>query len=69
MVIFCPEKELCVGNTLFKHKYRHKYPRVTRDKSIIALAMVKKDVLRTVRGLIIMSDNYVVLCRIKLVGA
>ena len=40
-----------MGNTYFKHRSLHKYTRVARDqdevvvKSIIALVLVKKDIL------------------------
>ena len=76
------ERELCVGNTYFKHRSWHKYTRVTKGKegveikSMIYLELVKRDMLRYVqdvrtvrrmgRGL---SDHYVVLCNVRLVGA
>ena len=59
----CAERGLCVGSTYLKYKSMHKYTRVARAqdgvevKSIIYLALVKKDMLhfvqcvRAVRGM------------------
>ena len=82
MVKFYEERGFCVGNIYFKHRSEHKYTRVagSRDgveiKSMIDLVLVKRDMLRYVqdvravrrmgRGL---SDHYVVLCKVRLVGA
>ena len=78
---FCAERWLCVGNTYYEHKNLHKYTRVAKSqdgvevKSMIDLVLVKKDILRFVqdmrsvkemgRGI---SDHYVVLCKVRLVG-
>ena len=49
------ERELCVGNTYFKHRSVHKYTRVARRrhggeiKSIIDLLLGKKEMLRYVQ--------------------
>ena len=79
---FCAERELCVGNTYFKHRCLHKYTRVVRDQdgmeinSMVDLVLVKRDMLRYVqdvravrwmgRGL---SDHHIVLCKVRLEGA
>ena len=68
--------------TYFKHRSLHKYTRVARGrdameiKSMIDLLLMKRDVLRymqdvrAVRGMGRgLSDHYVLLCKIKLVGA
>src|SRR5678815_1676101 len=81
MIDFCEERGMCVSNTFFKHKSIHKYTRVGvgRDgievKSMIDLVLVKKEMLKyvldvkSVRELgMELSDHYVVLCKIKLVG-
>ena len=47
-VEFCEEMGLCMGNTYFKHRSLHKYPRVARGgdgveiKSMIDMVLVKK---------------------------
>ena len=52
---FCAERELCVGNTYFKHRSLHKYTKVARGedgigvKSMVDLVVVKKDILRYVQ--------------------
>ena len=82
VVEFCAERGLCVDNTYFNHKNLHKYTRVARDqdgvevRSMVDLVQVKRYRLRYVqdvragremgRGL---SDHYVVLCKVMLVGA
>ena len=81
VIDFCEERGMCVSNTFFKHKSIHKYTRVGvgRDgievKSMIDLVLVKKEMLKymldvkSVRCLEMgLSDHYVVLCKIKLVG-
>src|SRR5678815_5964693 len=72
---------MCVSYTFFNHMSIHKYTRVGvgRDgievKSMIDFVLVKKMLkhvldVKSVRGLGIgLSDHYVVLCKIKLVGA
>ena len=78
----CEEREFCVGNTYFKHIRLHKYTRVARGrddmeiKSMIDLVLVKRDMLRylqdvrVVRGMERdLSNHYVVLCKVRLVGA
>ena len=55
MVEFCAERQLCAGNTYFKHRSLPKYTRVTigqyrgEVKSMIDLVLVKKDILRFVQ--------------------
>ena len=79
--MFCEERDLCVGNTYFEHRSLHKYTRVSRGregveiKSIIDLVLVKRDMLRHVQDVKVMrgmgrglSDHYVVLCKVRLVG-
>ena len=69
-------------DTFFKHIGVHKYTRVTRGresvgiKCMIDLVLVKNDMLpyvqdvRAVRGMGRgLSDHYVVLCKVRLVGA
>ena len=81
MVCF-PKKGDSVGNTYFKHRSVHKYTRVGegRDgveiKSMIDPVLVKRDMLRYVQHVTVvrrmgcdLSDHYVVLCKIRLVGA
>ena len=71
---FCAERGLCVDKTYFKHRSLHKYTRVawTQDgvevKSLIALVLVKRDMLRYVQnGRVVrgmgrgISDHHVVL--------
>ena len=54
LVEFHAERELCVGNTYFKHMSLHKYTRVARGqdgvevKSMIDLVLVKRDMLHYV---------------------
>ena len=75
VVELCAESELCVGNTYLKRRSLHKYTRVARVqdrvevKSMIHMALVKKDMLRyvqderAVRGMVRgLSDHHVVLC-------
>jgi hypothetical protein len=82
VIDFCGENGMCVCNTFFDHKSVHKYTRVgksrdgTEVKSMIDLVLVKKDMLKyvmdvkSVRGLRMgISDHYIVLCKIKFVGA
>ena len=79
VVEFGEQRGLYVGNTYFKHISAHKYTRVAKGqggvetKNMIDLVLVKRDMLRYVqdvrgmeRGL---SDHYVVLCKVRLVGA
>ena len=57
----------------------HKFTRVARDQegvdvmSMIDLVMVKKDMLHYVQDVRVMrrglSDHYIVLCKVRLVGA
>jgi hypothetical protein len=81
VIDFCVDKGMCVCNTFFSHKNVHKYTRVGVDrdgnevKSMIDLVLVKKEMLRyvldvkSIRGLGMgISDHYVVLCKIRLVG-
>ena len=55
VVEFCAERELCVGNTYFKHRNLHKYTRAPRGQdrvevqSMIDLVLEKKDMLRYVK--------------------
>ena len=78
---FWAEIGLCVGNTYFKHRILHKYTRVARGqggveiKSMIDLVL-KRDMLRYVQDVRVvrgmgrdLSDHYVVLCKVRLVGA
>ena len=71
-----------VSNTYFKHRIVHKYARLVRGregveiKSMIDLVLGKMDMLRyvqdmrAVRGMgRSLSDRYVVLCKVRLVGA
>ena len=70
-----------MGDTYFEHKSLHKYILMARDqdraevKSIVDLVLVKKDILhyvQDVRAVRVMgqdlSDHYVVLCKVRLVG-
>ena len=79
---FCEGTGLCVSNTYFKHRNLHKYTIVARGrdgveiKSMIDLMLVKRNMLRyvhdvrAVRGMGLgLSDQYVVLCKARLVGA
>ena len=81
VVEFWEEMGLCVGNTYFNHRSLHNYTKVARGrdgvqiKSMINLALVKRDVLqwvqdvRTERGMGRgLSDHHVVLCTFRLVG-
>src|SRR5678816_1653157 len=77
VIDFCEERGMCVSNTFFKHKCTR--VGVGRDgsevKSMIDFVLVKKMLkyvldVKSVRGLGLgLSDHYVVLCKIKLVGA
>ena len=55
VVVFCAERGLYVGSTYFKHRILHKYTRVARGrdgveiKSMVDLALVKRDMLRYVQ--------------------
>jgi hypothetical protein len=82
VIDFCVDKGMCVCNTFFDHKSVHKYTRVGKDrdgaevKSMIDVVLVKKEMLKyvmdvkSVRGLGMgISDHYIVLCKIKFVGA
>ena len=68
--------------TYFKNRSLHKFPRVARGrdgveiKSMIDLVLVKRDMLRYVQDVRAkrgmehgLSDHYVVLCKVRLVGA
>ena len=82
VIDFCVERGMCVCNTFFDHKSVHKYTRVgtgrdgTEVKSLIDVVLVKKEMLKyvmdvkSVRGMGMgISDHYIVLCKIKFVGA
>ena len=71
-----------MGNTYFMHISAHKYTGVVEGqggveiKSMTDLVLVKKDMLRYVQGVRAvrgmgrgLSDHYVVLCKVRLVGA
>ena len=76
MVYFCTERGLCMDNTCFKYKSLQKYTRVAKGqdgveiKNMRDLLLLKKHMLQDVRlvrgmgqGL---SDQHVVLCKIKM---
>ena len=82
VVEFCEERGLCVGNTYFKHRSLYKYTKMARGldgaeiKSMIDLVLVKRDILLYVQDVRAMrelgrglSDHYVVLCKVRLIGA
>ena len=80
VVTFCAERRLCVRNTYFEHRGLHKNTRgaIGQDgvdiKSMINLELVKRDMLRYVKGEVRgmgrgLSDHHVVRFKVRLVGA
>ena len=82
VVVFCAERDVCVGNTHFKHRRLHKYKKVARFqdgveiKGMIDLVLVKREMLRYEEDVRVvrrmgrdLSYHHVVLCKVRLVGA
>ena len=82
VIEFCVERRLSVSSTYFEHKSLHKYTKGdgSQDRmemiNMIELVLVKKEMLcyeqdvRVVRGMgRSVTDDHVVLCKFRLVGA